>query len=325
MKAILQSAYGSADVLKLQDIDKPTPGDDEVLVRIRAASVNPYDWHFMRGEPYVMRLMFGLGAPKSPGPLGADLAGEVEAVGKNVSAFRVGDAVMGFHHGSFAEYVCAKVEALGPKPANLTFEAAATLPLGALTALQGLRDEGQLKPGQRVLIVGASGGIGIFAIQLAKHLGAHVTAVCSGRNAEFVRSLGADDVVDYTKADFTQATTKYDLILQLAGQETPSRCRRALTPKGILVLSSGDSDGKWIGPITRILAAKALGPFVSQQFRVLDTKKKAEDLLTLKELVEAGKVRTVVDRIVPLSGVPEAIAEVEKGHTRGKVAVRIAG
>jgi NADPH:quinone reductase-like Zn-dependent oxidoreductase len=324
MKAIVYTQYGSADVLKVQDVDKPVVGDADVLVRVRAASVNPYDWHFMRGEPYVMRLMFGLGAPKSHGPLGADFAGEVEAVGRNVSGFRPGDAVMGFQHGSFAEYVSAPAEAIGLKPANLTFEEAATLPLGALTALQGLRDEGEVKAGQRVLIVGASGGVGIYAVQIAKLLGAHVTGVCSARNAEFVRSLGADDVVDYTKDDFTQAKTRYDVILQLAGKETPAQCRRALNPTGILVLSSGDSDGTWIGPITRILAAKALGPFVSQQLRVLETKKKAGDLAMLKDWVEAGKLRPVVDRVVTLGEVPRAIEEVEKGHTRGKVAITIA-
>jgi len=322
MKAIIYTEYGSADVLKLQDIDQPAVGDDDVLVRIRAASVNPYDWHFMRGEPYVMRLMFGLRAPKTHG-MGADLAGHVEAVGKDVSGLREGDAVFGLSHGTFAEYVCAKADALATKPTNLTFEEAATMPMAGLTALQGLRDEGQLQPGQRVLIVGASGGVGIFAVQIAKNMGAHVTAVCSERNADFVRGLGADDVVDYTKDDFTETATKYDLIFQLAGEESASQCRRALTPRGTLVLSSGDSDGHWIGPITRILGAKALSPFVSQRLRILDTKRKRDDLLEVARLVETGKVKLVIDRVLPLREVPQAVADVEKGHTRGKVAIRV--
>jgi NADPH:quinone reductase-like Zn-dependent oxidoreductase len=322
MKAIIYTEYGSADVLKLQDVDKPTVGDDDVLVRIRAASVNPYDWHFMRGEPYFMRLMFGLRAPKSH-DLGADLAGHVEAVGKNVGGLRIGDAVFGIHHGTFAEYACTKAGVLAPKPTSLSFEEAATMPMAGLTALQGLRDEGQLQPGQRVLIVGASGGVGTYAVQIAKSMGAHVTGVCSARNLDFVRTLGADDVVDYTKDDFVQTTTKYDLIFQLAGEVSPSQCRRALTPRGILVLSSGDSDGRWIGAVDRIIAAAALSPFVSQRLRTLDTKRKRDDLLVLTELVETGKVKPVIDRVLSLREVPQAIVDVEKGHTRGKVAIRI--
>ena len=290
MKAIIYTEYGSADVLRLEDIDKPAVGDDDVLVRIRAASVNPYDWHFMRGDPYVMRLMFGLRAPKTHS-MGADLAGHVEAVGKDVGGLRVGDEVFGLHHGTFAEYVCAKAGALAKKPANLTFEEAATMPMAGLTALQGLRDEGKVQPGQRVLIVGASGGVGTFAVQIAKHMGAHVTAVCSTRNADFVRGLGADDVVDYTKDDFTQTTTKYDVVFQLAGKESASQCRRALAPHGTLVLSSGDSDGHWIGPIARILAAKAQSPFVSQRLRILDTKRKGRGPSRVGELGRDGKTQ----------------------------------
>jgi len=322
MKAIIYTAYGSTDVLKVAEVAEPTVGDDDVLVQIRAASVNPYDWHFMRGEPYFMRLMFGLRAPKVQ-RLGADYAGDVTAVGRNVGGIAAGDAVMGFHHGAFAEYACVKAAELAPKPTNLTFEEAATLPMAGLTALQGLRDEGKLQPGQRVLIIGASGGVGTFAVQIAKSVGAHVTGVCSPRNHEFVRALGADQVVDYANNELLETTVKYDLVLQLAGQLAASKCTHLLTPRGTLVLCSGDSDGRIIGPVSRILMALALSPFVSQRIRVLNTKRRGEDLRTLAQLVEAGSVKPVVDRVVSLSEVPQALAEVEKGHTRGKVVVRI--
>jgi NADPH:quinone reductase-like Zn-dependent oxidoreductase len=322
MKAIVYHQYGSADVLKLEEVEKPTPGDDEVLIKVLAASVNPYDWHFMRGEPYFMRLFVGLRAPKRNG-LGVDYSGQVEAVGKEVTQFQPGDEVFGMCDGAFAEYLCVPEIEAALKPTNLTFEQAAAVPLAALTALQGLRDPGQLQPMHRVLIIGSSGGVGTFAVQIAKALGAHVTGVCSTQNREMVCSLGADQVIDYTQEDFAQSGQKYDLIFQLAGMHSPSHCRRALTPKGRLVLSSGDSDGRWIGPIDRIIKAAVLSPFVGQKLGSLDTKRSKKDLEHLKDLIEAGKLTPVINQTHSLSEVPEAIRYVEKGHARGKVVITV--
>jgi NADPH:quinone reductase-like Zn-dependent oxidoreductase len=323
MKAIVQDKYGSPDALKLEDIDKPVVKDDEALVRVRAASANPADWHFMRGLPYIMRPQAGLGKPKNS-VLGRDIAGQVEAVGKDVTGFRPGAEVFGNPEGGgFAEYTTVSEGSLGLKPANLTFEQAAAVPLAALTALQGLRDEGRVQPEQRVLIIGASGGVGTFAVQIAKSLGADVTGVCSTRNVEMVRSLGADHVIDYSQEDFTQSGQKYDLILQLAGTHSPSDCRRALTPKGTLVLSSGESSGRWIGPVDRIIKAVVLSPFVSQKLGTFLMKPTRDDLQSLKELIEAGKVTPVIDRTYPLSEVPEAIRYLEEGHARGKVVITV--
>ena len=323
MKAIVQAKYGSPDVLELQDIEKPVVKDDEVLVRVRAASANPADWHFMRGLPYIMRPQAGLGKPKN-GVLGRDIAGQVEAVGKDVTGFRPGDEVFGNPEaGGFAEYTAVSEGALGLKPANLTFEQAAAVPLAALTALQGLRDEGQVQPEHKVLIIGASGGVGTFAVQIAKSFGADVTGVCSTRNVELVRSLGADHVIDYTQEDFTQSGQKYDLIFQLAGTRSPVGLRLALTPKGTLVLSSGESGGRWIGPVDRIVKAVVLSPFVSQKLGTFLMKPTRDDLQFLKELIEAGKVTPVIDRTYPLSEVPEAIRYLEEGHARGKVVVTV--
>lgn len=322
MKAIIYHQYGSPDVLQLQDMDKPVVRDDAVLVRIRAAAANPYDWHFMRGEPYFMRLFIGLRTPKANG-LGVDFAGQVEAVGKDVTQFHPGDEVFGVGNGAFAEYLCTPENELALKPTNLTFEQAAAVPLAAVTALQGLRDTGQLQPEQKVLIIGASGGVGTFAVQIAKVFGAHVTGVCSTRNLELVRSLGADHVIDYTQEDFTQSGQKYDLIFQLAGTRSPSHCRRALTSKGRLVLSSGDSDGRWIGPIDRLIKAAALSPFVSQTLSSLNTKRSKKDLPYLTELIEAGKVTPVIDRTHSLGEVPEALRYLEQGHARGKVVITV--
>lgn len=322
MKAIVYEKYGPPDVLELREVEKPTPKDNEVLVKVRSASVNPYDWHFMRGEPYFMRLFVGLRTPKRNG-LGVDYAGQVEAVGKDVTQFQPGDKLYGTGHGAFAEYLCVpEIEAV-LKPANLTFNQAAAVPLAALTALQGLRDAGQLQPGQRVLIIGASGGVGTFAVQIAKEMGAHVTGVCSTQKLELVRSLGADQVIDYTQEEFARGDQKYDLIFQLGGMHSPSHCRRALTPNGRLVLSSGDSDGRWIGPFDRIIKAAALSPFVSQTLVSLDTKRSKEDLEYLRELIEAGKLTPVIDQTRTLNEVPEAISYVEKGHTRGKVVITV--
>jgi NADPH:quinone reductase-like Zn-dependent oxidoreductase len=322
LKAITTHSYGSPDVLELEAVDEPVVKDDEVLVGVRAASVNPRDWHFLRGLPYIMRPV-GLRRPKN-GVLGSDVAGQVEAVGKTVTRFRPGDEV--FAHvlaGGFAEYTCIPEEVLGLKPANLTFEQAAAVPLAALTALQGLRDHGRIQPGQKVLIIGASGGVGTFAVQIARSFGADVTGVCSTRNVDMVRSIGADHVIAYTQEDFTQSGQKYDLVFQLAGTRSPSDCRRALTPKGTLVLSSGESDGRWIGPIDRIVKAVVLSPFVSQRLGTFEAKQSKEDLQVLKELIESGMVSPVIDRTYPLSEMPEAIRYLEAGHARGKVVITV--
>jgi NADPH:quinone reductase-like Zn-dependent oxidoreductase len=323
MKAIVCHEYGSPDVLELQDVDKPVVKDDEVLVRVRAASVNPADWHFMRGVPYVMRPQSGLRKPKK-NFVGHDVAGQVEAVGKAVTGFRPGDEVFAdVGAGGFAEYASVSEGVLVLKPANLTFEQAAAVPLAGLTALQGLRDAGQIRPGQKVLIIGASGGVGTFAVQIANSFGAQVSAVCSTRNMELVRSLGADAVIDYTQGDFTQSGQKFDLIFQLAGTSSPSHCRQALTSKGTLVLSSGESDGRWIGPVDRLVKAAVLSPFVSQKLGSFLAKPNKDDLQFLKELIEAGKLMPVIDRTYPLSEVPEAIRYLEEGHARGKVVIAV--
>ena len=323
MKAIVYHQYGSSDVLELQDIDKPTMKDDEVLVRVRAASANPADWHFMRGVPYVMRPQSGLRKPKKS-VLGGDIAGRVEAVGKHVTQFRPGNEVFGnVGAGGFAEYTCVSESLLVLKPANLTFEQAASVPLAALTALQGLRHAGQLQPDQKVLIIGASGGVGTFAVQIAKSFGADVTAVCSTRNVEMVRSLGAGHVIDYTKEDFIRSGQKYDLIFQLAGTRSPSDCRRALSSKGTLVLSSGESSGRWLGPLDRFIKAAVLSPFVSQKLGSFLAEPNKDDLQFLKELIEAGELTPVIDKTYSLSEVPEAIRYLEEGHARGKVVLTV--
>ena len=321
MKAIVYHEYGSPDVLALQDVAEPAVTDTSVLVRIRAASANPYDWHFMRGMPYFMRAISGLRKPKN-NRLGSDMAGEVVAVGKGVTRFRPGDAVYGFvAHGGFAESIAVEEAMLAPKPANLTFEQAAAVPLAGLTALQGLRDVGKIGPGQRVLIVGASGGVGTFAVQLARAIGAEVTGVCSTRNLELVRSLGAHHVIDYIREDFTRGETKYDLVFHLAGTHSPTACRRALTPQGTLVESSGDSKGRWLGPLTRIFQAAVLSRFVSQELAQLETKRSQKALMFLTELIEAGKLMPVIDRTYPLRETADAIRYLETGHARGKVVI----
>jgi NADPH:quinone reductase-like Zn-dependent oxidoreductase len=321
MKAIVYHEYGSPDVLELREIEEPLVKDDGALVRVWAASANPADWHYLRGLPYIMRSQAGLRRPKNR-VLERDVAGQVEAVGKAVTAFRPGDEVFAnVEAGGFAEYACVSEGLLEPKPANLTFEQAAAVPLAALTALQGLRDAGRVRPKQRVLIIGASGGVGTFAVQIAKSFGAEVTGVCSTRSVEMVRSLGADHVIDYTQEDFTQGGEKYDLILQLAGTRSPSDCRRALTSAGTLVLSSGESSGRWIGPVARMIKATVLSPFVSQKLGSFLAKPKKDDLQFLKELIEAGTVTPVIDRTYPLREVPEAIRYLEEGHARGKIVI----
>ena len=327
MKAIVQDEYGPpGEVLELQDIDVPLVEDDAVLVRVRATSLNPADWHLMRGKPYVARLQFGLRRPKDA-VAGCDVAGHVEAVGKNVSAFRPGDEVFGSPFGrglgTFAERVCVSADLVAVKPANLSFDHAAAVPLAALTALQGLRDHGSVKPGQRVLIIGASGGVGTFAVQIAKCFGAEVTGVCSTRNVDLVRSIGADHVIDYTQEDFLQNGRRYDLILQIAGTHSPSDSRRALTSKGTLLLISGDSDGSWIGPVGRVIKALVLSPFVRQKLTSFVVKPNTEDLQFLSGLVEAGKVTPVIDRTYSLREVPEALGYLEAGRARGKVVITV--
>ena len=324
MKAIIQDRYGSPDVLDLREVDRPLVKDDEVLVRVRAASPNPWDWHFMRGMPYLMRLQgIGVLKPKDRS-FGSDAAGEVEAVGKDVTRFRPGDDVFGFVGTSgFAEYTSVSEDVLGLKPANLSFEEAAAVPLAALTALQGLRDAGRLQAGQKVLIIGASGGVGTFAVQIAKSLGAKVTGVCSTRNVDMVRSIGADRVIDYTQEDFTQDGERYDLIFQLAGTRSPSDCRRALTSNGTLLLSSGESNGRWVGPFDRVVKAMLLSRFVSQRLVTFLAKASMDDLQIIKELIEAYKVRPVIDRTYGLGETPAAIAYLEEGHARGKVVITV--
>jgi NADPH:quinone reductase-like Zn-dependent oxidoreductase len=322
MKAITYHRYGGPDVLELEDVEQPVPAGDEVLVRVQAASVNPRDWHYLRGLPYVLRPV-ALRVPEDGG-LGSDVAGRVEAVGRDVTRFRPGDEVFAFvRKGAFAEYTCVPERVLGPKPANLSFEQAAAVPLAALTALQGLRDHGRVRPGQRVLIVGASGGVGTFAVQLAKLSGAEVTGVCSTRNLELVRSLGADHVVDYTREDFAGNGRRYDLVFQLAGTRSPAGCRRALASGGQLILSSGESANRWIGPLGRMLEAVVLSPFVSQRLGAFEARPSGDDLAALTELIEAGRLAPVIDRTYPLPETPAALRYLETGHARGKVVITV--
>ena len=327
MKAIVCHGYGSPDrVLRFTDIDEPVVTDDEVLVCVHAASVNPADWHIVRGEPYIARLQFGLRKPSLRVP-GCDAAGQVEAVGKNVTTLRPGDEVFGSPFlrgfGALAERVSVSEDLLELKPANLSFDQAAAVPLAALTALQGLRDHGRIEPGHQVLIIGASGGVGTFAVQIARSFGAEVTGVCSTRNVDMVRSLGAHHVIDYTKEDFIEGGQRYDLVLQAAGTRSPSDARRALTSRGTLVQISGDSDGRWIGAVDRIIMARLLSPFVGQRMVSFTVRPNKQDLQTLKELIEAGTVTPVIDRAYSLSEVADAIRYLEEGHTQGKIGITV--
>jgi NADPH:quinone reductase-like Zn-dependent oxidoreductase len=322
MKAIVQDAYGSPNVLKLADINKPEPGDNEVLVRVHAAGVDRGVWHLMTGLPYLARLAFGFRAPKNP-VLGMDVAGVVEAVGKNVSRFEPGDEVFGIGKGTFAEYARAPEHKLAPKPASLTFEQAAVLAISGLTALQSLRDHGRVEAGQKVLIVGASGGVGTYAVQIAKAFGAHVTGVCSTTKVDMVRSIGADHVIDYTREDFADGEQTYDLILDIGGSSSLSRLRRALRPRGTLVLVGGEGGGRWLGVVSRLLRARLLSPFVGQNMRTFLSSENHEDMSVLAELVESGKLTPVIDRTYPLAEVPEAMRYLEEGHIRGKVVITV--
>lgn len=323
MKAIVYHRYGSPDVLSYEEMAKPAPAENEVLIRVRAAAVNPYDWHFMRGEPYAVRIMArGLRKPKDP-RLGADVAGEIEAVGRSIRQFKPGDAVFGSCKGAFAEYTCASESKLAIKPDNVTFEQAASVPIAAFTALQGLRDKGKIQPGQKVLINGAAGGVGTFAVQIAKSLGAEVTGVCSTRNVEMVRSIGADQVVDYTQEDFTKSARRYDVILDCVGNHSFSECRRVLNPRGIYVGAGGTSDNWMIGPLTSAIKALVLSWFVSQKQVMVLAKPSKEDLTIMGKLMESGKVTPVIDRSYSLSEVPDAIRYLEAGHARGKVVITV--
>jgi len=325
VKAIVYCDYGTADVLKLEDIEKPTPEDDEILVRVRAAAVNPLDWHTMRGTPYIMRIGSGLRKPKVT-RLGVDYAGTVEAVGRNVTQFKPGDDVFGGRTGALAEYVSARADrAVALKPANLTFEQAASVPIAAITALQGLRDTGKVQPGQKVLINGASGGVGTFAVQIAKSFGADVTGVCSTRNVAMVRSLGADQVIDYTKEDYTRSEQRYDVILDNVGNRSLLDNRRVLNPEGrfVLIGGGGPDDGRWIGPLAKPVRAMVLSWFVSQDMGMMLAELNKEDLAILGDMMQAGKVTPVIDRRYSLSDVPAAIRYLEEGRARGKVVITV--
>lgn len=323
MKAIVQDTYGSTDVLELRDIATPEIADDEVLVRVHAAGVDRGVWHCMTGLPYPIRLMgYGLRAPKNPVP-GGDVAGVVEAVGKDVTRFRRGDEVYGTGTGTYAEYARAPEHTLAPKPVNLTFEQAAAVPVSGLTALQALRDKGAVQPGQHVLVVGASGGVGTFAVQLATAFGAQVTGVCSTTKVDMVASIGADHVVDYSRDDFADGGTRYDLILDIGGNASLSRLRRALTARGTLVIVGGETGGRLLGGYDRSLRAPLLSLVVGQTLGGVICSENHEDLLALTALVEAGKVAPVIDRTYPLSEAPKAIQHVEDGHARGKCVVSL--
>src|SRR5437667_827475 len=325
MRAIVYCDYGLAN-LKLEDVEKPVPNDDQVLVKVRAASVNPYDWHFIEGTPYLMRAMgVGLRKPKDT-RLGVDFAGTVEAVGKNVTQFKPGDEVFGGRGGAFAEYVCPRADrAVALKPANITFEQAASVNIAGITALQALRDKGKVQAGQKVLINGASGGVGTFAVQIAKSLGADVTGVCSTKNVDLVRSLGADHVIDYTKEDFAKGEQRYDVILDNVPNHSLSECRRILNPNGkyVMIGGGGPNDSRWIGPFGRVINTMILSPFVSQKMGMMMADPSQKDLAVLADMIQSGKVKPVIDRTYKLSEVPEAIRYLEQGHARGKVVITV--
>ena len=321
MRAWTYHCYGGPEVLGLQSIPKPTPAADEVLVEVRAAAVNPLDWHYLRGEPYFMRLGAGIGAPTDP-RMGVDFSGVVETVGKDVTKFKPGDAVFGARGGAFGEYVVARESRnIALKPDNISFEQAAAVPIAAVTALQALRDKGQVKAGSKVLINGASGGVGTFAVQIAKVLGAEVTGVCSGRNVELVKSLGADRVIDYTQTDFTEGTEKYDVIIDNIGNHPLSKLRRVLAEDGRDVIVGGPSEEKWLGPLSLVMKAGMYSKVVEQEFLFFFAELTPEDLAYLSGLMREGKLTPVIDKTYPFSELPEAIRYVETGRARGKVVV----
>ena len=319
MRAVIHRQYGPPEVLRCEEVEKPAPKEGEVLVRVWAASVNPMERYFVRGEPYLIRPMIGLSRPKEI-RLGSDLAGDVVEVGRDVTAFQPGDAVFGAALGSFAEYVCAQPDRLAPKPANVSFEQAAAVPVAGLTALQALKAGDGIAPGQRVLIIGAAGGVGTFAVQIAKSFGAHVTGVCSTANVDHVRSIGADRVIDYTREDFTRGSERYDRIVIAAGNRPLSAVRRVLTPRGTSVWV-GASPGRWLGVLAGFLKALVLSRFGSQRLILLRAAIRKDDLIALKEMIEAGRVTPVVSRRYSLAEAPEAIRHLEQGHARGKTVI----
>ena len=324
MKAIVYHEYGPPDVLQLEDVDQPVVKGDEVLVRVLGAAVNPGDWFWLSGTPYLFRPMIGLSKPRNK-VLGLAIAGQVEAVGSNVTQFQPGYEVYAeISKGGFAEYACVPEDVLALKPSNLTFEQAAAVPLVGVTALQGLRNIGRVQPGQKVLINGASGGVGTFAVQIAKLFGAEVTGVCSTRNVDLVRSIGADHVIDYTQEDFTRNGQQYDLILDNVGNRSLSECRSVLNPKGVYIASFGQPDHRWLGPLAQLLRMFVLSPFVSQKMVTFVQKPNMEDLHFLKELIEAGKVTPVIDKTYPLNETAEALGYYGQGHARGKVVITVA-
>jgi NADPH:quinone reductase-like Zn-dependent oxidoreductase len=325
MKAIVQDEFGPPDVLALVDTDPPEVGAADVLVRVHAAALNPYDWHMMRGDPLIARLMGGVGLRKPKARVaGVDAAGRVEAVGASVRGLRPGDEVLGFCQGAFAEYARAEADKVVPKPVNLTFEQAAAVPMAGATALRGIRDVGAVRAGHRVLVNGAAGGVGTFAVQIATALGAEVTGVCSTRNLELVRSIGAAHVVDYTTEDFTDWRAHYDVILDNVCNRPLSRLRRALTPTGTLVLNGGGSPGRVVGAVGSILRAVVVNGLVRERLRLIPHEQKREQLLTLTGLIEAGKLTPILDRTYPLADTAEGLRYVEQGHARGKVVITVA-
>lgn len=321
MKAIVCHFYGSPDFLRCEGVEKPIAGDNEVLIKVCAASANPLDWHLKKGS-YLLRPMTGLQKPKDP-RVGVDVAGQVEAIGRNVTQFKPGDAVFGSCHGAFAEYACTSESDLVMKPENVTFEQAAAVPVAAYTALQGLRDTGKIQPGQKVLINGASGGVGTLTVQIAKWLGADVTGVCSARNVDLVRSIGADQVIDYTREDFTESGQRYDLIFDLVGNHSLSAYRNVLNPKGIYIGAGVLGERLGIGIVTGLIKVMVLSRFVSQELVSFMARRSKEDLITMHELMKTGKVTPVIDRRYNLSEVPEAIRYLEQGHARGKIIITV--
>ena len=322
MKAAVYTRYGPPDVVQINDVEKPVPKDNQVLIKVRAASVNPLDWRLMKGRPYSLRILFGLRKPTIARP-GRDVAGQVEAVGRNVTQFKPGDEVFGACGGAFAEYACTSESALVIKPDNVTFEQAASVSVAAFTALQGLRDKGQIQQGQKVLINGAAGGVGTFAVQIAKSFGAEITGVCSTRNVEMVRSIGADRVIDYTQQDFTKSGQCYDLIFDCVGNHSLSACRRVLGPEGICIMVGQLSDRGIISILARLIAALVLSRLVSQKLVMVLARPNKRDLTIMHELLKAGKVTPVIDKRYSLGEVPEAIRYLEEKHARGKVVVTL--
>ena len=323
MKAIVYRCYGTPDVLKLEEIAKPPPADDRVLVKVYAASVNPLDWHYMRGKPYIVRPMAGVGKPDSI-LMGADFAGTVESVGKSVTRFKPGDEVFGDRDGAFGEYVSVRENgAMALKPTNMTMEQAAAVPIAGITALQALRDKGKVQPGQKVLINGASGGVGTFAVQIAKAYGADVTGVCSTKNIEMVKSIGADHVIDYSKEDFTQGSLRYDLIIDNVGNHSLSEYRQVLTPNGALVMVGGPSDNSWLGPLTTSAKAYFVSPFISQKLIFILADANKDDLNVLRDLMQAGKLTPVIDRRYKLAETAQALGYLEQGHAKGKIIIAV--